>query len=50
MNHLIAFDKFEKNDKIDNTFSKQFIDSGGIALFNRFNLLSKDVYDPSSLI
>jgi len=35
---------------MEKTFSKQFITAGGIAIFNRFKLLNKDIYEPSALI
>lgn len=51
LSHLLALDnKIEKIDKTDKTFSKQFINANGITLFNRFNLLNKDIYEASALI
>jgi fused-like protein len=50
LSQLIVLDKTDKNEKIEYSFSNQFINAGGMALFNRFNLLSKDNYEASSLI
>lgn len=35
---------------MEKTFSKQFIQAGGMGLFNRFSLLNKDIYEASALI
>lgn len=35
---------------MEKTFSKQFINASGMALFSRFSLLNKDLYETSALI